>query len=378
MIYSSDIQIPFVGCPINFTMPIDSAFYPYEAIYTPSLINNTLIQIRISQSLYESTSILSLLMTDRDGTERTFYFNKCKLSNGYYYANTFLLIGFTSRMANFKIYDNDELLADSNWYSINTQYQDSLKTINVTNDSNDFNTIFVESLDYLYISNSNSNFYAGNIQYDSENNKFTSNINSTIRGGVLIEVLDDNGIIKWSNFIVIAIDLVDFVVEIDETGILNNNCKIRFTLDDNIISESQLYIWGEKFTRNNTFSQDVECGFKPSGIKVSDEQNDFQNQNYVNNVVFSRPYTTKTLTIGEKLGIPTFIYQRLAYFFACSSIRVGSLSYNRAKDSDLELIEGTYDGLGFYKIDLQGQNTYSQTDDITGHIFDDTFNETFN
>jgi hypothetical protein len=84
------------------------------------------------------------------------------------------------------------------------------------------------------------------------------------------------------------------------------------------------------------------------------------------------------LTIGSLIGIPNFLYIRLSYIFASSTFFIGNIPYKRSFDSDLELIEGTYKGLGFYKITLETENNYSQIEESVGDIFDYTYNDSFN
>jgi hypothetical protein len=330
-------------------------------------------------------------MTDRDGNESTFPFYKLKLSNGYYYANCIILIGYTERYVNFQIMSDDEVLADSNWHYLNPNYSELIKTVKAYNRKNDFNTIFNEKLETLTIRSEVSGISYSEVEFTPNafpNADYSFFVTSTINGQYQAQIVDTDGdYISGISFNIT--DSNPLLVTInsnyseDESGLARR--IIILNSDEEIIGSTFYYNFTVKFGfpdihfyRQNTFIQDVECGFIPNGLSVRDEQSDFENQNYINTVVFSRPYIVKTLTIGAKLGINTFTFERLAYFFACSSIKIGSLSFKRAKDSDLELIEGTYKGLGYYKIDLQGENNFSQIDDTNGGIFDYTFNETFN
>lgn len=379
MIYSKDVQFSFIGCPINFTLPLDSTMYQEQFKYTNSLITNQIVQIRISADLYNSNKEIYLISEDRDGNTQRYDFQKNMLSNGFYYAQCYLLIGGQEKYVNYKLYCDDginsDVLADSNWYYINPKYDDNIKTLKCTHKSNDFNVVFNESLDIINLPISGLPTTYAEVTYQQNNNRFRIRIFTDISDALDVYIFDDdsNELFHESKVYSPYSDSL-----ITDTILLNKNCKVIISSGSNIICNSLYYLYGEKFTRTNTFNLDIECGFLPSDSSLKDEQNDFQQQSFNNKLVFSRPYIEKTLTVGSKLGINKFTYYRLGHFLGCTSFIIGSLNYMRCKDSDLELIENTYQGLGFYKINLQTNNTFSQVDEIVGHIFDYTYPEQFN
>jgi len=379
MIYSKDVKFPFIGCPINFTMPLDSAMYQEQFKYTNSLIDNQLVQIMISQELYDSSKELYMLSEDRDGNSTRYSFQKNKLSDSYYYAICVLLIGGSEKYVNFKLYSDDgtdiDLLADSNWYYVNPRYDDNLKTIRCYNSINDFNVVFNEALDTIKYPIYGRPDIEASIVYSTIEGAFILNINTSESSNIAVSIQDENGDELFGENR--AYNLLPETL-IDTETLADKKCKMIISIGSDTICDSLYYLYDSKFTRTNTFNLDIECGFLPSDSTLRDEQNDFQQQNYNNKIVFSRPYIERVLTIGSKLGINKFTYYRLGHFLGCNNFYIGSVRFYRAKDSDIELISDTYQGLGFYKVNLQADNTFSQEDGLSGRIFNYTYNNTFN
>lgn len=376
MIYSKDIQISYLGSPINFTLPIESFIYKDEDRYTPVIATNFLLQVRISQDLYNSNSVLRLFVNDRDGNYTEFFFSKCKLSDGYYYANTTVLIGGIDKLVNFTIYNNDDLLADSNWNNVNPSFSDVIKNITFTNKTNDYNCVFKEDLSTLKLTSYSTTIDKAEITYNRDDLTYDISIKTNFDDVCTVSVrdFDTDEIIheEETNF------YIEQVIQIDKDLMIGTTCYVKLIYQNNIIAKSDIYLYYTTFKKINNFNQTIECGFIPDGIKVLDNQTDFQNQKYNNTLLYSMPYVTRVLTIGSSIGIPNFLYIRLSYIFACSTFFIGNILYKRSFDSDLELIEGTYKGLGFYKITLETENNYSQIEESTGDIFDYTYNDSFN
>lgn len=104
----------------------------------------------------------------------------------------------------------------------------------------------------------------------------------------------------------------------------------------------------------------VECGFMPDGFKVKSNKEDFVDQNMDNSVIFAMPYETEMLTIGDSLGIPNWLARKLNYVFMLETVKIDSIQYTPAPETNLEMVESTYKGLGVYSIELQKINTFYQ------------------
>jgi hypothetical protein len=109
-----------------------------------------------------------------------------------------------------------------------------------------------------------------------------------------------------------------------------------------------------------TFKLCVECGFIPSGFKVKSNKEDFTDQNMDNSVIFAMPYETEILTLGDSLGIPNWLVRKLNYIFMLQTVLIDSIQYVPTPEANIELVEGTYKGLGIYSIELQKTNTFYQ------------------
>lgn len=168
-------------------------------------------------------------------------------------------------------------------------------------------------------------------------------------------------------------------------GSLNGYYYVQLKSNGELIGQSEVYAYTNEdkdlnfyFTRKNKYKLFVECGFKPSGYEVKDEVSDYDKQSFTNKRVYSMPYDVKKLTIGSVLGVPNYEFKKIARIFACDNVLIGDTEYFPAKESIVEIEENTCEGLNILKINLQQENTHSEYDQITGKVFDDTFDETFN
>lgn len=125
--------------------------------------------------------------------------------------------------------------------------------------------------------------------------------------------------------------------------------KIEYTNSEND--------WNTVF---GNFAIYVEAGFHPNDFKAEGMKEDFQDQEITNQVIYSQPYETETLSIGGHQGIPNWLYLKINAILLCDGVKVNGETYSQAQGAKLEKIDQTYDGLGRYKIELQKENTYAQ------------------
>jgi hypothetical protein len=171
MIYSQEILLSDIGSPITFVFPDEANVYKYELDYIPKLCENFPMQIRISQALYNSTSTIRLDIRDKFRLVDSFYFSKSKLSDGYYYATSNILIGTEHKFVWFELYAGDELLADTTipytdnviFWELNPVYNDPLKTLSYSNSKNKLNVVFNESLSQIDIPSRNTKLISAKI-----------------------------------------------------------------------------------------------------------------------------------------------------------------------------------------------------------------------
>lgn len=171
MIYSKEILLSDIGSPLTFVFPDEANVYKYELDYVPQLCENFPMQIRISQALYNSTNTIRLDIRDKFRLVNSFYFSKSKLSDGYYYATSNILIGTEHKFVWFELYAGNELLADTTipytdnviFWELNPVYNDPLKTLSYSNSKNKLNVVFNESLYQIDIPSRNSKLISAKI-----------------------------------------------------------------------------------------------------------------------------------------------------------------------------------------------------------------------
>jgi hypothetical protein len=111
-----------------------------------------------------------------------------------------------------------------------------------------------------------------------------------------------------------------------------------------------------------TFYIDVECGFKPDGFESKISTQDFQDQQFSNDQTYGMPYAEKKLTIGDNIGIPTWMWELTNAVFLLSYVSITddnsvTVNYKRANGAKVDLKEATDMGLGVYEIALQKNET---------------------
>jgi hypothetical protein len=122
----------------------------------------------------------------------------------------------------------------------------------------------------------------------------------------------------------------------------------------------------------------VESGFIPDGFGVFSEKEDFKDQFANNTIIYGMPYEKYKFTIGDNLGIPNWLARKINYVFLLDNITINKLPYTVAADTNLEKVEGTYNGLAIYSIDLQQVSDFNQKMSTTFKIHNNVFSYQFN
>ena len=132
-----------------------------------------------------------------------------------------------------------------------------------------------------------------------------------------------------------------------------------------------VFIFGSNI---NTFSMAIECGFIPNDFQTKTQIEDFEQQDMMNSLVSARPYCIEPITFGTSKGIPNWLAHKLNIIFLLSNVKIEEEIVVRASGSEMELVERTNNGLGVYKLNLQSfEDNY-----LPYRIFNMNFNDRFN
>lgn len=131
------------------------------------------------------------------------------------------------------------------------------------------------------------------------------------------------------------------------------------------------------FDGNTYFQLRLPMGFKSSSIKEKLASETFRNQNQKLQILYSYPYQSKTLILGDGLGIPTWMASLINRIFSLSHVYINDTRYVRGDDSVPEP-QGGIDGYPFHVYTMTVEN-YSEYDDVivTSGDFNDDFNEDY-
>jgi len=397
MILSKDIAFSEL-CPIEFTQPKELNFYPEQGEFIGSISNNTFFQCRISQSLYNAPSALNnnepcslkVVMRNLDEVLNTFYLSRSKLTrvdagaNNHYYATCWILPSAYVGKAYFEVWNVDELLAESLVYNINPDYDECLKTIQYSHKKNDFETIFNERMTVVDVPViSVPNIISIKLNFATTFNNISFTFASIPNKVYTIKLTDSNGTLYSTNT-TLSITTTTFEKTVG-TAVNQHGQTLYVEVFDGttLVAKSELYTFnsnvdGNYYYRTNSFKISIDATFVPSNISLKNKRNDFDKQNYTNNPISSVPYTTEKLTLGTGLGLPNWLAVKLNAIFSLSNTKVGNTQYFVASGANLELRDGSYDGLGIYDIEIQKDNDFLQTDSTSTGIFDNSFDETYN
>lgn len=87
------------------------------------------------------------------------------------------------------------------------------------------------------------------------------------------------------------------------------------------------------------FKMRLQGGFKPSGISLAVDNEQFVNQKQEVVELYSIPYSTRTLIIGGIEGVPYYIAEMINKILCLSSVKIGKDYYVREGNSVPELVE---------------------------------------
>ena len=88
-----------------------------------------------------------------------------------------------------------------------------------------------------------------------------------------------------------------------------------------------------------TFKMRITGGFKPSGVNIEVDNEQFANQKQEVVELYSIPYITKTLFVGDVEGVPYYIAEHLNKVLCLSDVRINGENYVREGNAKPEKTE---------------------------------------
>lgn len=153
---------------------------------------------------------------------------------------------------------------------------------------------------------------------------------------------------------------------------LVENCEelklIQYTNNSNI-SPFNTFFDGFKFSLR------LPVGFKSSSLKNRLVNETFRNQNQELKLLYSYPYETKTLIIGDGLGVPNYMARLINSIFCLSDVTIDGIKYVRSDDSVPEKTGGI-DGYPLHIYQMEVEEIKGSTD-INIENISKEFNEDF-
>lgn len=134
----------------------------------------------------------------------------------------------------------------------------------------------------------------------------------------------------------------------------SNGALIEYTHKDNNSVFDNIF-WND--TEQFVFKFRVAGGFKPSGVSIEIDNEQFVNQKQEIVELYSIPYITKTFSIGDSNGVPYYVAELINKILCLSDVRINGESYVREGNSKPEVSEviGRKE-LFMYNINLRPSN----------------------
>lgn len=105
--------------------------------------------------------------------------------------------------------------------------------------------------------------------------------------------------------------------------------------DNNSVFDNLFWVGDEQLT----FKMRVMGGFKPSGVTMEVDNEQFINQYQEIVELYSIPYTTRVFSIGDVNGVPYYIAELINRILCLSDVKIGGESYVREGNSKPEKVE---------------------------------------
>ena len=104
----------------------------------------------------------------------------------------------------------------------------------------------------------------------------------------------------------------------------------------------------------------VKGGYWSGGFQPASDDIVYTNQSWDFQTVSSIPYVVRTLTIGDAIGVPNYIYDIVNRIFACNYVEVNDVQVNKIEGAKLEVARMDRTALCSMTIDIaKADNEYS-------------------
>lgn len=124
---------------------------------------------------------------------------------------------------------------------------------------------------------------------------------------------------------------------------------------------------------NIKFQLRIPCGYKSTSVNQRLVSETFRNQNQELINLYSFPYQTKTLIIGDGLGVPNWMATLINYIFCLSDVTIDGEMVVRSDDSVPE-IQGGIDGYPLHVYNMTVENRYKNLSfEIANINYEDDF-----
>ena len=126
--------------------------------------------------------------------------------------------------------------------------------------------------------------------------------------------------------------------ESNEFEVCENSCGalIEYTHKDNNSPFDNIFWTGNT---NLVFKLRIPGGFKPSGVSIEVDNEQFSNQYQEIVELYSIPYTTRVLSMGDVNGLPYYVAELMNRILCLSNVKINGESYVREGNSKPEKVE---------------------------------------
>ena len=127
-------------------------------------------------------------------------------------------------------------------------------------------------------------------------------------------------------------------IESEEFEVCENSTQtlIEYSHKDNNSVFNNIFWMGEK---QITFKLRIAGGFKPSGVSIEVDNEQFVNQRQEIVELYAIPYTTRVLSIGDTNGIPYYVAEMINKALCLSSFKVNEEYFVREGNSKPDVVE---------------------------------------
>lgn len=115
--------------------------------------------------------------------------------------------------------------------------------------------------------------------------------------------------------------------------LLESTSLIKYSHKDNNSIDNIFWIGDQQ----QVFEIRYECGFKPSGIKLKADVEQFRNQNQEIVPLYAIPYKTMEFIAGNAIGLPYWFGEHLNRILCLSDVRINDVGYVRSEGSEPEM-----------------------------------------